>query len=71
MRIEIRLTDVAPDGKFVGMKGLRCPSLRVFREAGDKVRLNNLAPQIELAFRAATSEIIRQARVENYVHGEN
>ena len=64
MRIEIRLVDAGADGKYVGLKGLRCPSVRVFREAGDRVRLNNLAPQIERAFRAATSEIIRQARGE-------
>ena len=64
MRIEIRLVDVGADGKYVGLKGLRCPSLRVIREAGDKLRLNNLAPQMERAFRAATAEIIRQARGE-------
>lgn len=64
MRIEIRLVDVGADGKYVGLKGLRCSSLRVIREAGDKLRLNNLAPQMEQAFRAATNEIVRRARME-------
>ncbi len=64
MKIEIHLRDVGADGKFVGLKGLRCASLRVIREAGDRLRLNNIAPQMERAFVAATSEIIRQARGE-------
>ena len=62
MRIEIRLTDAGADGKYVGLKGLRCSSLKVFREAGDKLRPNNMAEQFRRAFTAATGEIIRQAR---------
>ena len=64
MRIEIRLTDAGAGGKYVGMKGLRCSSLKVFREAGDKLRLNNMADQFRMAFVAATNEIVRQARGE-------
>lgn len=64
MRIEIHLRDTGKDGKYVGLKGLRCSALRVIREAGDKLRLNNIAPQMEKLFAAATAEILRQARGE-------
>lgn len=53
MKIEIHIRDSAANGKKLGRRRLMLESCRVYKEAGDGLRLDNVAPVAYAFFKSA------------------
>lgn len=53
MKIEIHIRDSYANGKKIGRRRLMLESCRVYKEAGDGLRLDNVAPGAYAFFKSA------------------
>lgn len=60
MLISIELHDKSPQGKRLGKSAIVMTSCRVFRQSGDGIRLNNLAPAVQQFYQAATVALLHR-----------
>lgn len=58
MKVEIHIRDTNCNGKRVGMRNAFVESVRVFKESGDGLRLDNLAPLAQGYFKAKSLELV-------------
>lgn len=62
MKIEIHIRDTDKHGKRVGMANLFLESCKVYKEAGDGLRLDNFAVFVQSYFNEKAKEVTKAMR---------
>lgn len=60
MLIQIELRDTTPQAKRLSGGRIVMPVCRVIRQAGDGLRLNNLAPAVQRFYHAMTAALLQK-----------